>query len=574
MDSTRWIELCEARGDVAVKPEFIKNLESYQPWIQLTGAKVEPPSKRHKAATGQNRNRQANIRHIKEAQASQICSGLARTGECSKENCPYSHDLKERRRLLGSAPAEVPFLGPRCPNFVERGVCREGVNCIFGLSHTDEDGFNITQAGRRVTPLDLEALRKEQINNIEQEITQRLRKNKYDWSLAKGVVTTVNSFVDSRGSDEPTPPKTLSLANKLVLAPLTTVGNLPFRRLCVGFGADVTVSEMILAKALTRGSLSDMSLLKRHPCEKVFGVQLAGGNAEEFAKATQFLKENATMDFIDINAGCPLDALNRTGAGAALLTRPARLERVVRSVVSISPVPVTIKMRNGFDDLKVSFGEEGCQYVAKSLQARLCSWGVSAIFHHGRTAKQRYTRQCDWPYLHHCALTIPSSVDYVANGDLLNLHEYEREKDEAIQGHMIGRGALIKPWIFQELKQGKVWDISATERFDVLKDYCKFGLDHWGYDKKGIQTTRRFLLEWLSFANRYVPVGILETHEAGPINKRPPPICGRSELEELMASPCSNDWVKLSERLLGRVEDGFTFLPKHKSHGCPTEESL
>lgn len=99
----------------------------------------------------------------------------------------------------------------------------------------------------------------------------------------------------------------------------------------------------------------------------------------------------------------------------------------------------------------------------------------------------------------------------------------------------------------------------------MLRLFVNFGLEHWGSDQQGVNNTRRFLLEWLSFLYRYVPVGILETVPQR-MNDRPPRFCGRSDLETLMASPNADDWVKLSEILLGPVPDGFKFLPKHKSN--------
>lgn len=161
---------------------------------------------------------------------------------------------------------------------------------------------------------------------------------------------------------------------------------------------------------------------------------------------------------------------------------------------------------------------------------------------------------------------LTSTMPLYGNGDIMSFNDYaECKKASGVDGVMIGRGALIKPWIFDEIKNQKDIDISANERFDMLKRFVDYGLEHWGSDSQGVNTTRRFLCEWQSFLYRYIPVGLLERPPQR-MNERAPPFNGRNDLETLMASPLASDWVKLSELLLGPAPNDFKFVPKHKAN--------
>jgi tRNA-dihydrouridine synthase 3 len=120
--------------------------------------------------------------------------------------------------------------------------------------------------------------------------------------------------------------------------------------------------------------------------------------------------------------------------------------------------------------------------------------------------------------------------------------------------------------IFTEIKERRHWDISARERLDLLREFVQYGHEHFGTDLKGVENTRRYLLEWQSFLHRYVPVGLLEAHaQRVGVQQKTPPFYGRNDLEQLLASPSVKDWIRISEMLIGPVPDGFTFTPKHKS---------
>ncbi|CEM29095.1 unnamed protein product [Vitrella brassicaformis CCMP3155] len=540
-----------------------------------------------KRVRGQNKNkeRRENRRLHQENREEQMCGRVAGMGECAfGDKCRFKHDL--------AAFMEVrpPDLGGDCPVFDKFGMCMAGANCRFGGKHIDAQGRNLTKDGEMVTPAMMDGHLKScgVTNQLTDDIKHRLRKQRHSYPRSQAFVQTWEAYRTSlqeakqTSSPLPDPPsaplppdpsigaaivstwedrrregRSLDLRGKLVLAPLTTVGNLPFRRLCRRLGADVTVGEMALADSLLQGKPSEWALLKRHEEEKCFGVQVASGWPDVMTRCAEMLDEHVSCDFVDINMGCPLDQVHRWGAGTVLSTKPQRLEGIVRGMSSILACPLTIKMRNAHNEPS---------YTAHNLMPKLEEWGVSAICLHARTAKQRYTKKADWDYMQVCKQTL-KKVPLIGCGDIMNWEEAEDHLlHSGADSLMVARGALIKPWIFTEIREKRHWDISASERLDILRDYAKFGMENWGSDPKGVATTRRFMLEWLSFLSRYIPVGLLERVPCH-INLRPDPFVGRNDLETKMASTNVKDWIEISEMLLGPVPKDFTFMPKHKSSG-------
>ncbi|XP_059015605.1 tRNA-dihydrouridine(47) synthase [NAD(P)(+)]-like isoform X1 [Mustela lutreola] len=347
----------------------------------------------------------------------------------------------------------------------------------------------------------------------------------------------------------------LDLSGKLYLAPLTTCGNLPFRRICKRFGADVTCGEMAVCTNLLQGQTSEWALLRRHPCEDVFGVQLEGAFPDTMTKCAELLNRTVDVDFVDINVGCPIDLVYKKGGGCALMNRTAKFQQIVRGMNQVLDVPLTVKIRTGVQE-RVN--------LAHRLLPELRDWGAALVTLHGRSREQRYTKLADWGYIAQC-VTAASPMPLFGNGDILSYEDANRAMQTGVAGVMIARGALLKPWLFTEIKEQRHWDISSSERLTILQDFTRYGLEHWGSDTQGVEKTRRFLLEWLSFLCRYVPVGLLERLPQR-INERPPYYLGRDYLETLMASQKAADWIRISEMLLGPVPPNFVFLPKHKAN--------
>lgn len=162
----------------------------------------------------------------------------------------------------------------------------------------------------------------------------------------------------------------IDFRGKIYVAPLTTVGNLPFRRICKLMGADITIGEMALGTNLIQGQGSEWALVKRHPCEDLFGVQVAGGYPDTLSRIAQLIEENVVCDFVDLNMGCPIDLVCDRGAGSSLLLKPKRIEEITKAMSRAMDVPLTLKTRKGFHD-----GAD----VTHTFAPLVRSWGESIL---------------------------------------------------------------------------------------------------------------------------------------------------------------------------------------------------
>lgn len=580
----RRIREAVARGEAPIRPEYLITAnpsakrshpgpdEGASAGKDSGMGQGERAKKRHRGMN-KNKDRAGNSDAMKAVRSTQLCSRLAYLNACGADGqpgggCKQQHDIGQ---FLAS---KRPAISAQCPILEKLGVCPAGLNCRFD-GHV-VDGKNVDKAGNVLSPDSPWATKvpgighpTDETNIFSFEMVGQLRKKLFDFSRSQEIAKAWHRHC-SGGCETPLGSiviperKPLDLRGKRILAPLTTVGNLPFRRLCVKLGCEVTVGEMALASTILEGAPSELALLRRHSSEKCFGVQVAGGDVEAMAKLAQFVDEQVDCDFVDINCGCPLEDVHRRGAGSRLMARKTAMEGIVRCMsASLRTKALTLKMRTADCEDKKS-PEFGGRYAHK-LVPQLEEWGVSALTLHGRTGRQRYTKLADWDYMSECSHRRARSTPFIGCGDVLSFEEAEEHlRSHGVDSIMIGRGALMKPWLFTELAERRHWDISASERFDMTRDFVNFGLDHWGADARGVETTRRFLLEWLSFTCRYVPIGLLEAMPPK-INWRPRPFVGRNDLETKLSSQNAKDWIEISEMLLGKVPEGFNFMPKHKS---------
>ncbi|MGB0371711.1 MAG: tRNA dihydrouridine synthase [Opitutales bacterium] len=229
----------------------------------------------------------------------------------------------------------------------------------------------------------------------------------------------------------------------LYLAPMAGFTDTVFRQLCRQEGADVVVSEFVLADSLIYGNEAVWETVDFSEDQRPMGIQIFGSSPEIMGDAAQRLVARHRPDFIDLNFGCPSDKVTCRDAGSSLLRNPKKLEAVARGVVKALPdVPVTGKIRLGWDSDSI---------VALEVSKRLEDAGIQAVAIHGRTKEQGYTGRADWEPIFEVAEAL--SVPVICNGDIGSAKDimYIRENSK-IQGAMIGRAALGYPWLFREIK--------------------------------------------------------------------------------------------------------------------------
>lgn len=230
------------------------------------------------------------------------------------------------------------------------------------------------------------------------------------------------------------------LKSHAVLAPMAGVSDRAYRELCVRFGAAYCVSEMVSSKALSFNSKKSEELMEISDLERPCGIQIFGDDPKCMADAAKHALENKP-DIIDINMGCPAPKISSNGSGSALMKNPRLCGEIVKAVTAVTDIPVTVKIRKGWDDDSVNAVE-----VAKICE----SAGVAAITVHGRTRQQYYKPPVDYDIIR--AVRESVSVPVIANGDIDSAERANEVMD--ITGCdlvMIGRATLGNPWIFSQI---------------------------------------------------------------------------------------------------------------------------
>jgi tRNA-dihydrouridine synthase B len=229
----------------------------------------------------------------------------------------------------------------------------------------------------------------------------------------------------------------------LFLAPMEDITDPSFRYLCKKYGADVMYTEFISSDGLIRDGAKSVKKLDIFDYERPMGIQLYGHLVESMVEATQRAVE-ARPDIIDINYGCPVRKIANRGAGAGMLANIPLMMEMTRAIVEASSIPVTVKTRLGWDDQHKNIVE-----VAEQLQDQ----GIKALTIHGRTRAQMYKGTADWTLIGDVKKNPRMHIPIIGNGDITNAVEARQAFDQyGVDGIMIGRAAVGKPWLFKHIK--------------------------------------------------------------------------------------------------------------------------
>ena len=254
----------------------------------------------------------------------------------------------------------------------------------------------------------------------------------------------------------------------VILAPLAGVSDHPFRRICTKHGADLTYVEMISATALLYESRRTYDMLKRHESEERLGVQITGKTADETAAAIKLLAE-MNFETIDINMGCPVKKVVKTGCGSAILKDPARVFETVEKSRAVCSKPLSVKIRIGWDRANIN-----TRTVTKAAEDAGADW----ITIHGRTREDDYSVPVNLNELRETKEQ--AAIPVIGNGNIFSRNDaHEMMSKSQVDGVMVSRGALGNPWVFADIK-GRQEPVHIDEWFDTVSQHLAWQLEEYG----------------------------------------------------------------------------------------------
>lgn len=280
----------------------------------------------------------------------------------------------------------------------------------------------------------------------------------------------------------------LQIPNNILLAPMAGITDLPYRLIMKGFGAGLVFTEMVSANGLIRDGIRTRELLRSSAQERPLGVQLFGDDPEVLAQAATLVRDDGEL--IDINLGCPVKKVVRSGAGSALLREPDRVARIISAVRKVTDLPLTVKVRSGWDEPSINFVEIG--RIAQNE-------GVDAITLHPRTRAQGFSGISDWSHIRDLKAAL--SIPVIGSGDIYTADDALRMLDETgCDGIMIGRGGYGNPWLIRDIletQQGlKPEPPSALQRLAVAEAHFDLSMEIFGERKTALDMRKH--LCWYS----------------------------------------------------------------------------
>lgn len=279
------------------------------------------------------------------------------------------------------------------------------------------------------------------------------------------------------------------LAHPFILAPMAGITNSPFRRLMRRMKSSAVISELVSANGIEYGGNKTLELLKFHDEERIVGLQIFGEETDLLCKAAQMV-EKMGADFVDLNLGCPVPKVVKKGAGSAMCRDPLSLGKTLEAMVKSVKIPVTIKIRTGWD----ANTRNAQQVVQVATDA-----GVAWVAIHGRTRAQGYSGLADWDFIGE--VKAKSQIPIIGNGDLTTAEiAMQRYKDYGVDAVLIGRGALRNPFIFEQaeaLWKGESYALPPAERYLEILSQQQALLQEVYNPKMAMIHARKFLA-WYS----------------------------------------------------------------------------
>lgn len=284
----------------------------------------------------------------------------------------------------------------------------------------------------------------------------------------------------------------VELNNNLILGPMAGLTDRPFRIVCEKYNPGLVVTEMVSSKALFHNDDKTKTLLNIKDEKRPISVQIFGNNEDEMAYATKYICERKIADIIDINMGCPAPKVTKNGEGSKLLLDLDKVESITRAVVASSNVPVTVKIRKGWDNEHIC-AVEAAQRIERA--------GASAVALHGRTRSEFYSGRSELEIIKEVKENI--NIPLIGNGDVRTSRDAKKMfETTSCDGIMISRGSLGKPWIFEQIRYeleqnfSQEYEITKEEKLETIIKHIELETEEKG-ELVGVREMRKHLAYYI-----------------------------------------------------------------------------